>query len=88
MVIGTSTKPRASAFLAHSAMRLTVPGSALASPTAVPWSRATNSSRASAWSISTGVGTASITTSALAKGRFWLPASWPATLRGEAPSST
>ena len=60
-----------------------VPGSAMAKPTALPLSRAAISSRASARSISTGVGTASITISALANGRLWLPAICPATLRGE-----
>jgi len=49
-------------------------GCAVANPTAAPLSRASISSRASARSISTGVGTASSTRSVLAKGRFWLPA--------------
>ncbi len=69
-------------------MRAMVAGCAVAMPTAVPFSRASISSRASAWSISTGVGTASSTMSVLAKGRLWLPAIWPATLRGDEPSST
>ena len=88
MVIGTSTKPRPSTFLAHSAMRAMVAGCAVARPTAAPLSRAIISRRASARSISTGVGTASSTRSVLAKGRLWLPAIWPATLRGDEPSST
>ena len=88
MLIGTSTKPRSSTFLAQAAMRSMVAGCADARPTALPFWRAVISSRFSAWSISVGVGTASITTSVLAKGMFCAPAIWPAIERDEAPSST
>src|SRR5580698_7099524 len=44
--------------------------------------------RPSAWSISSAVGTASMATSALAKGRLLAPAMRPARLRGFEPSST
>jgi len=50
-VIGTSTMPRASAALAHCAMRSIEAGSAEAMPTALPRSRASASSLPSARSI-------------------------------------
>src|ERR1700724_3497318 len=57
-------------------------------PTAMLRSRAAISRRPSAWSISLAVGTASMVTSALAKGRLLAPAMRPARLRGLAPWST
>src|SRR6202000_2490398 len=57
-VIGASTRPRASAPLAHSAIRSIEAGSAEAMPTALPWARASASSLASAWSMLAAGGTA------------------------------
>ncbi|MEJ2378075.1 MAG: hypothetical protein P8Y71_22725 [Pseudolabrys sp.] len=48
MLIGTSTKPLDFTVLAQVAMRVTVAGSAVAMPMALPYSRAFSSSRASA----------------------------------------
>src|SRR5712691_5593696 len=73
-LIGTSVKPRASAALIHLTMRAIDTGSALAMPTASPESRAIDSRRDSARSISSGVGTASSTTFALTNGRLLAPA--------------
>jgi hypothetical protein len=50
-LIGTSRKPRDSALFAHLAMRASETGSALATPTATPPSRAAASSFASSRSI-------------------------------------
>src|SRR5438876_8753545 len=87
-LIGTSTMPRLSTALAHCAMRSIDAGSAVATPTAVPRSRASASRRVSARSMLTGVGTESSTMSALANGRLLALENWPARLRGEEPSST
>src|SRR5262249_18867960 len=86
-LIRTSRKPRASALLAHFAIRALGRGSGAGMPTGIPPSRASPSRRASARSISFGVGTVSSTTLALAKGRLLAPAIWPARLRGEELSS-
>src|SRR3954447_16417808 len=82
-LIGTSSTPRPSAAFAHLATRSIETGRALAYPTARPRSRAIVSSRLSARSMSTAVGTASSATSALAKERLLAPAIWLARLRAE-----
>ncbi len=87
MLTGTRMMPRLSAAFAHCAMRSIETGSAVATPTAMPRSRAMVSRRVSAASMPAGVGAASSTMSALAKGALLAPAIWLATLRGEVPSS-
>src|SRR5258708_7840371 len=83
VLIGTSTTPRPSAVLAHSAMRSIDAGRAAATPTARPCSRATASSRAKARSICATVGTASSAISALANGTLLAPAVGHASLRAD-----
>src|SRR5262245_2593460 len=87
-LIGTRTKPRLSAALAHAAMRSIEAGTADAMPAAAPRSRAAASSRASALSTCAAVGTPSRMTSAFANGRLLAPAICGARLRGDEPSST
>src|SRR3954470_18607350 len=87
VVNGTSRMPRLSSDLVQALIRSIEIGRADAIPTAVPRSLARLSSLASARSISTDVGTASMLKSALANGIAWPSANAEATLRGAEPSS-
>ncbi len=87
VVNGTSMMPWLSSVLIQTPIRSIETGSADADPTATPRSLARLSSFASAWSISAGVGTASMMASLLANGAPRLVASAGATLRGADPSS-
>src|SRR6266481_1436273 len=82
-LIGASVKPRFSAVFAHMAIRSIVTGSAAATATAIPFSRAMPSRRTSARSISAADGTVSSTRLALANAKLLPPAIWLARLRGE-----